>query len=132
MPLRRFLVVDDNAMNRRLVLAVLAHSGCEATEAETLEAARAELARARPDALLLDIQLQAGDDALAFVRELRAEPATSGLLIVALTAFAMTGDRERFLEAGFDGYLSKPIGVRTFLSDLEAIAVSRPSRSGAA
>jgi two-component system cell cycle response regulator DivK len=130
MALRTFLVIDDNAMNRRLVLAVLAHHSCEAVEAETLDAARAELARRRPDAIVLDIQLREGDDSLGFVGELRASPATADLLIVALTAFAMTGDRERFLESGFDGYISKPISVRTFLADLEAIAANRPSRPG--
>jgi CheY-like chemotaxis protein len=124
MSLKRILVVDDNELNRRLVCAALARHGCESAEADTIAAAKQELSRAFPDALLLDVRLRA-ESGIDFVRELRADPTTARLLIIAVTAFAMTGDRESFLKEGFDGYISKPIGVRTLFAELEAIAASR-------
>jgi two-component system cell cycle response regulator DivK len=100
-------VVEDNADNRLLLQAILgdAHSLVEyANGADAL----AGLARARPDLVLLDISLP-GMDGTEVLRRIRADAALKGLPVIALTAHAMSGDREKFLAAGFDDYVTKPI-----------------------
>lgn len=111
----RVLVVDDNGANARLAAFVLRKAGYEVVTADSAASARAELAQRLPDLVLMDLQLP-GTDGLTFTRELRAAPATHGLPIVAVTAYAMRGDEERALAAGCDGYLSKPIDTRTLAS----------------
>jgi two-component system cell cycle response regulator DivK len=107
------LIVEDNPRNLKLVRDVLEHAGYRTLEATTAEDGLA-LARAhRPDLVLMDVQLPGMDGVQALAR-LRAEPTTSGIPIVAVTAFAMKEDRARFAAAGFDGYLEKPINVREF------------------
>jgi CheY-like chemotaxis protein len=71
-----------------------------------------------PDLILMDIHLP-GMDGLSVVRAMKAEPRTSKVPILALTAHAMRGDKDRFLEAGCDGYISKPIDVKTFVASIE-------------
>jgi two-component system, cell cycle response regulator DivK len=109
----RVLIVDDNERNRRLARDVLRHAGLETLEAgdggTAIAAATAEL----PDVILMDIRLP-DMDGVAAVEVLRADSVTAGIPVVALTSFAMKGDRERFLAAGFDGYIEKPISVREF------------------
>lgn len=117
---RRALVVDDNAMNRRLVRAVLGQVGHIVAEAEDLVGARTELDREIPDVILLDVQLR-GESGLELLAELRATARLRHVAVIAFTAFAMGGDRERFLDAGFDGHITKPIATRTFAADVEAI-----------
>ena len=107
----RILVVEDNDRNLKLVRDVLRYAGFDVVEARTGEQG-VELARAcPPDLVLMDIGLPGmdGSDAL---RELRATPATAGIPVVAVTAFAMAQDRERTRTAGFDGYLTKPLDIR--------------------
>jgi len=82
--------------------------------------ARAELERALPDLVLMDMQLP-GTDGLELVAELRSDARFRALPIVALTAHALRGDRERFLAGGCDGYIAKPIDVSTFTSQVEAV-----------
>jgi two-component system, cell cycle response regulator DivK len=107
------LVVEDNPRNLKLVRDLLEHLGYRTLEATTAEDGLA-LARAhRPDLVLMDVQLPGMDGVQALTR-LRADPATSGIPVVAVTAFAMKDDRARFVAAGFDGYLEKPIDVRAF------------------
>ena len=107
----RVLVVEDNEDNRALVVKVLSRAGYEVAEAvsgeEALEAARAS----PPDLVLMDIHL-AGMDGLAATRRLKADTHLHRIPVVALTAHAMVGDREKALQAGCDGYLSKPVDVR--------------------
>lgn len=100
-------VVEDNADNRMLVRALLAERYA-LTEYESAPEALAGLRHQRPHLVLLDISLP-GMDGVELLGEIRADPALRGLPVVALTAHAMAGDRERFLAAGFDGYVSKPI-----------------------
>jgi len=119
------LVVEDNPMNMRLVHDVLAFRGHTILQAKDVDEGRARLAEATPDLVLLDVQIPGGGGEL-LLREIRETPALAHLPVVAVTAFAMRGDRERLLEAGFDGYLSKPISVRTFAEDVEAF-VKKPS-----
>jgi CheY-like chemotaxis protein len=107
------LIVEDNPRNLKLVRDILAHAGYGTLEATTAEEGLA-LARAeQPELVLMDVQLPGMDGVEALAR-LRADPATSGIAVVALTAFAMQADRDRFAAAGFDGYLEKPIDVREF------------------
>ena len=107
------LVVEDNPRNLKLVRDLLEHAGYRTLEATTAEDGLA-LARAhRPDLVLMDVQLP-GMDGVQALERLRADPATNGIPVVAVTAFAMKDDRARFVAAGFDGYLEKPISVREF------------------
>lgn len=111
------LVVDDNAVNLTLAREILTAYGYEVAVAVRGEEA-VEVARARRPALvLLDIHLP-DIDGLEVVRRLRSLPETRDLRVVALTAQAMAGDRERFLAAGCDGYIQKPISVRTFAAEV--------------
>jgi two-component system, cell cycle response regulator DivK len=106
----RILVVEDNARNMKLVRDVLEASGYRTLEASTGEDA-VELALAHAPALvLMDVQLP-GIDGVAALAQLRADGRTAAIPVVALTAQAMQDDRERFLDVGFDGYLSKPVGI---------------------
>ena len=107
------LVVEDNEKNLKLARDVLEHAGFTVHVASTGEIG-VDLARSvRPDVILMDLQLP-GIDGLAALARLRRDPSTAPIPVVALTAFAMRQDRERTLAAGFDGYLQKPINVRSF------------------
>lgn len=107
----RVLVVEDNALNRRLAVDVLRAVGYEVAEAEGASEARVSLARGLPDLIVLDITLR-GTDGVALLRQLRADRRTRAIPIVATTALAMKRDRERILHAGFDAYLAKPFSPR--------------------
>ena len=110
----RILVVEDNEKNMKLFRDVLDASGFRTLEATTGGEAVAMASEHTPDLVLMDIQLPDLDGVQALHR-LRADPRTATIRIVALTAQAMHGDRERFLAAGFDGYLSKPVNVRDLI-----------------
>ena len=114
------LIVEDNPRNLKLARDILNHAGYRTLEAETAEEGL-ELARAeRPRLVLMDVQLP-GMDGIEAMRRLRADAATAGIRVVALTAFAMKDDRERLLVAGFDGYLEKPLDVRGFPGQVQAL-----------
>ena len=108
---KSLLIVDDDPENLKLILMILATGGYElVTAADALQALRAIEARL-PDLILLDLQLP-GMDGLELTRRLRATPATRGVPIVAVTAYAMKGDENKARDAGCDGYLVKPIDKR--------------------
>ena len=112
------LIVEDNEKNRRLVRDVLQFKGYQTIETESGEEG-VELARTRHPALvLMDIQLP-GIDGITALKQLRNDPATRAIRVMAVTASAMTQDRQTILAAGFDAYQSKPINVKSFL---EAVA----------
>jgi CheY-like chemotaxis protein len=115
------LLVEDNVLNRRLAEVALLARGHLVLQADSVDAARAALDRQVPDIILMDIQLPGGGGEL-LMREIRGQPARAHLPIIAVTALAMQGDRERLLGAGFDGYISKPIDVRTFGPEIESFA----------
>jgi len=107
------LIVDDNEKNVKLARDVLVFAGLRTLEAATGAEGLALAAEHLPDVILLDIRLP-DMEGTAVVRLLKSEPPTAGIPVVALTSFAMKGDRERFLADGFDGYMEKPISVRQF------------------
>ena len=118
------LLVEDNEKNRKLVRDLLIVKGYQLIEAETGEEALT-LARERgPALILMDIQLP-GIDGIETLRRLRAEAATATIPVVAVTASAMTRDRQKILAAGFDGYQAKPISVRPFLEAVREV-LDRP------
>ncbi|HEV2084587.1 MAG TPA: response regulator [Gemmatimonadales bacterium] len=108
----KILVVEDSPDNMKLFRTVLTLKGHEVTGLPGGEGLLETIERTTPDLVLMDIQLP-GQDGFALLREIRQSP-FSKLRVVALTAHAMTGDRERALEAGFDGYITKPIDIRNF------------------
>jgi CheY-like chemotaxis protein len=105
------LIVEDNDNNRNLLRDILIFHGHNVAVAsdgrEGVDLARKQM----PDLILMDIQMP-GLDGMTAGSILKGDPATHDLKIIALTSFAMQGDRERFLAAGFDGYLSKPVNTR--------------------
>lgn len=118
MPDRTVSYIEDNFHNRRLVRKILAARGFRVVEAETGAAGMAMLRESRPPLLLLDIGLP-DVDGLEIVRWIRSEAHLQGLPVIAITASAMRGDRERFLEAGCDDYLSKPIQAMELINLVE-------------
>jgi len=112
------LVVEDNEKNMKLFRDVLHASGYRTLEAATGERAVELVFEHRPDLVLMDIQLPDIDGIEALSR-LRADDRTASVPVLALTAQAMEGDRERFLAAGFDGYLSKPVDIAEFVATIK-------------
>ena len=107
------LIVDDNEKNVKLARDVLRFAGFRTLEAGTGGEALRLADEYLPHVILMDIRLP-DMDGTAAVGELKKEPRTAAIPVVALTSFAMRGDRERFLAEGFDGYLEKPITVKEF------------------
>ena len=121
------LIVEDNERNLKLARDVLRVTGFRTLEARTA-AEGVALARAhRPDLVLMDVQLPDADGVAALGR-LRAAPATAAIPVVAFTAFAMKDDGARFLAAGFDGYLPKPLDVRRFPEQVRQFCERAPRR----
>lgn len=115
----RVLVVEDNDMNMQLVEYLLEEGGVDIVKATSGEEALSITRSAAPfDLILMDIHLP-GMDGLSVVRAMKDDTRTARVPILALTAHAMRGDKDRFLDAGCDGYISKPIDVKTFLSSIE-------------
>jgi len=112
-PRRNILVVEDNEANQMLVRAVLELEGYAVEIAGSVAEAFDVLGEHPPDLILMDVQLP-GEDGLSATRRLKADPATAPIPVVALTAHAMTGDRDLALSAGCAGYIAKPIDTRTF------------------
>ncbi len=106
------LVIDDNALNLKLAQEILTASGYEVVTAVSGEAGITMARSRRPALILLDIQLP-DIDGLQVLGRLRQLPETKATTVVAVTAQAMTGDRERFLAAGCNGYIPKPFSIRT-------------------
>ena len=122
----RVLVVEDNRLNQKLVLTILRVNGFEVEAADSAEDALDLLERSRPDVILTDIQMP-GMDGVEFARIVKSREDLKGIPVVALTAYAMRGDRERFLSQGLDGYIAKPIDAKT----LPAIVRDYAARNGA-
>ena len=113
----RILVVDDRPLNLKLTRLLLTGEGYEVQTAIDAEQTLAVLQGFRPDLILMDLQLP-GIDGFELTRRLKADPATTAIRIVALTAYAMKGDEDRAREAGCDGYIAKPIDTRRLASQV--------------
>lgn len=126
----RILLVEDNPQNRRLAQFLLKSRGYVVLEATTGQEAL-ELARThRPDLILMDLQLP-GLDGFAATRLLKQDAVTRDIPVVALTAYAMRGDRERAAEAGCHGYITKPINVQDFQAAVSRyLAAAREQGAG--
>ncbi len=119
------LVVEDNEANQLLVQAVLELEGYQVELAGSAPEALDQLHASAPDLILMDVQLP-GEDGLTLTRQLKADPATREIPVVALTAHAMAGDRELALKAGCVGYIAKPIDTRTFGAEVRRYLVDAP------
>jgi two-component system, cell cycle response regulator DivK len=123
--LPKILIVEDSPDNMKLFRAVLTLKGHEVIGLPGGERLLETIERTVPELVLMDIQLP-GQDGFELLREIRESP-FSALRVVALTAHAMTGDRERALAAGFDGYITKPIDIHNFPSQItRALSGERP------
>ena len=121
------LIVEDNEKNLKLLLDVLQFNGYQTVEATTAEEGL-EIARSQvPDLILMDIQLP-GMDGIAAFRLLRADPVTERIPVIAVTASAMTLDRKKIMEAGFEGYQAKPIKVKDFKEEVRRVLDVRLGR----
>jgi CheY-like chemotaxis protein len=109
----RILIVDDNPTNLKLASQVLEVEGCTVDQATDAEQAQELLQHMTPDLILMDIALP-GMDGLTLTRKLKADEKLKHIPVVAMTAFAMKGDDRKALDAGCDGYITKPIDTRKF------------------
>lgn len=113
------LLIEDNAENRYLATFLLEQRGYAVVAAESGPEGLALAASLAPDLILLDIQLP-GMDGHAVTRALKADPRFRAIPVVAVTSYAMVGDREKCLDAGAEGYIEKPIDPDTFIASIEA------------
>jgi two-component system, cell cycle response regulator DivK len=118
------LIVDDNEKNVKLARDVLRFAGFQTLAATSGEEAITLAQEHTPDVILMDIRLP-GMDGMEAVGHLKSSAGTATIPVIALTSFAMKGDRERFLAAGFDGYLEKPISVKEFPGQVRSYCEAR-------
>jgi two-component system cell cycle response regulator DivK len=123
MPNELILIIEDNEKNRKLVRDVLQVKGYKTLESETAEEGLKLALEKSPALVLMDIQLP-GIDGITALKQLRADPQTKSIPVIAITASAMTNNRQAMLAEGFDGYQSKPIGVKDFLGEMERVLAS--------
>lgn len=117
----KVLVIEDNPANMKLAVLILEHGGHEVLRASTAEDGIKIAHESHPDIILMDIQLP-GMDGLAATRLLKQDQLTSGIKIIALTAFAMEGDKEKIRAAGCDAYIGKPVRISEFQAVLGAFS----------
>ena len=120
----KILLIEDNAVNRDLIQFLLESKGYLVREAATAEEAFEILKTERPDLIVMDIQLP-GMDGLEATKKLKENPATRDIPVVAVTSYAMKGDRESAAAAGCVGYITKPIDKTTFLQQVAAHVATR-------
>jgi len=115
---KNILLVEDNEVNRRLAVFLLRSKNHRVREAPTAKDAF-EIVKAEPtDLIVMDIQLP-GIDGLEATKILKADPATANIPVIAVTSYAMAGDRDKAFAAGCDGYVTKPIDKTIFLAEVE-------------
>lgn len=115
--MKKILVIEDNDQNLYLIRFILQKNGIEVLEARTGEAGVVMAGREKPDLILMDIQLP-DMDGLEATRRIRSSQATADIPVVALTSYAMAGDREKSLAAGCTGYIEKPINPETIMKQI--------------
>jgi CheY-like chemotaxis protein len=123
----RVLVVEDQAENLELMVYLLQAFGHQTLTAGNGAEGVAAVSRDHPDLVIMDLQMPVMDGYEA-AKLLKADPAVAAIPLVAVTAYAMVGDRERIMACGFDGYMTKPIDPQTFVRELERYLA--PSASG--
>jgi CheY-like chemotaxis protein len=116
----RILVAEDNAVNRELLRELLEARGYAVFEACDGQEALQMIEQSRPELVLLDIGMPVLDG-FAVIRKIRENPRLAPLPVVAVTAYAMRGDREKILSSGFDGYLSKPLNPASLTAELDRL-----------
>jgi two-component system, cell cycle response regulator DivK len=119
------LIVEDNEKNRKLIRDVLQVKGYQTLETETAEEGHNLAVKNHPALILMDIQLP-GIDGITALKQLRADPVTKTIPVIAITASAMSYNRQAMLAEGFDGYQSKPISVKAFLEEVRRVLNSDP------
>jgi len=124
MSTKRILLIEDNAINRRLAQFLLKSQGYEVWEVTSAPEAFASLKEKRPDLILMDIQLP-GMDGLTATKQLKADPATRDIPVLAVTSYAMKGDEAKAFEAGCSGYVTKPIDKTLFLQTVAKVLTDR-------
>jgi len=122
---KRVLLIEDNAVNRRLAQFLLKSQGYEVWEVTSAPEAFAALRERRPDLILMDVQLP-GMDGLTATRQIKADPDTRDIPVLAVTSYAMKGDEAKALEAGCSGYVTKPIDKTLFLRAVSEAQSSAP------
>jgi CheY-like chemotaxis protein len=125
MPGEPVLIVDDNPINLKVARLTLEIEGYDVRTAVDAEQALALLSTFLPRLVVMDLQLP-GMDGLELTRRLKANPATSGTIVIAVTAYAMKGDEQRALDGGCDGYIAKPIDTRTMATTVGRYLAGRP------
>jgi CheY-like chemotaxis protein len=120
MPNELILIIEDNEKNRKLVRDVLQVKGYTTIESETAEEGIKLALDKSPALILMDIQLP-GIDGITALKQLRADPKTKEIPVIAITASAMTHNRQTMLAEGFDGYQTKPISVKDFLAEVQRV-----------
>jgi CheY-like chemotaxis protein len=123
----KILIAEDNAVNRELLRELLDMRGYTVVEACDGEEALRMIEQTQPDLLLLDIGMPLLDG-FGVVSKIRENPRMATLPVVAVTAYAMQGDREKILTSKFDGYLSKPVNARALAEELERLLGTRENR----
>lgn len=112
---KSILVVDDNPLNIKMVRMLLVREGYDVSTAMSADEALSTLQRVRPQLILMDIQMP-GMDGLELTKRLKSDPDTSSIIVVALTAHAMKGEKEKILDGGCDDYVSKPFDIHALLA----------------
>ena len=118
------LIIEDNEKNRKLCRDVLQVKGYKTIESETAEVGLKLALEQSPDLVLMDIQLP-GMDGITAMKQLKADPNTQNIPIIAITASAMTNNRTSMLAEGFDGYQTKPISLKDFLAEVQRVLALR-------
>src|SRR5215470_5511306 len=118
------LIIEDNEKNRKLARDVLQVKGYRTLETETAEEGLKLAAEQSPTLILMDIQLP-GMDGITALKQMHSDPKTKNILVIAITASAMTHNRQTMLAEGFDGYQTKPIGLKDFLGEVERVLAAR-------
>lgn len=119
------LVVEDNDINARLVSFLLSSNGYQVREAADAQEALRLIEEFHPRLILMDLQLPRVDG-YELTRRLKADPATRHIIVIALTAFAMSGDEKKALEAGCDGYFTKPIDRHALIAGIARSLAAHP------
>ena len=114
------LIIEDNEKNRKLIRDVLQVKGYRTQETETAEEGHKLAVENHPSLILMDIQLP-GMDGITALKQLRADPITKTIRVIAITASAMSYNRQAMLAEGFDGYQNKPISVKEFLEEVNRV-----------